>query len=254
MVAVSAGRGNPPRQPCRTKANSRRSPGRALRLHRRWRIRNEQRAPLLQLDSVLDGLTAAGVDLPTPRTWRLPLDAPLPVDLEFPLFLRTTQSSLKLGGRISKVRNLRELTSESAELRRLLGWNATILARAWCNFSEAGQSAYGPVPQEIRTWIVDGQPFAWSFHYMHVVRAPAGCPPARGDRELLRAMACNVGRAFGSRCVAADFARTVEGQWSFIEAGPGSCAGTSHEHVFKAVAAKLLGQQVEVPQSDVGGR
>jgi hypothetical protein len=34
------------------------------------------------VDSVLDVLARAGVSVPMPRTWRLPLDAPLPSDLE----------------------------------------------------------------------------------------------------------------------------------------------------------------------------
>src|SRR5262245_61819073 len=50
------------------------------------RDRPEERAPLLRLDSVLDAVASAGADVPTPRTWRLPLDAPLPEDLTFPLF------------------------------------------------------------------------------------------------------------------------------------------------------------------------
>src|SRR5262245_22634903 len=45
------------------------------------RDRPDERAPLLQLDSTLDALAAAGVKVPTPRTWRLALDATLPTDL-----------------------------------------------------------------------------------------------------------------------------------------------------------------------------
>src|SRR5436190_8175642 len=44
----------------------------------RLRDRPEQRAPLLRLDSVLDALESFGVNVPTPRTWRLDLDAPIP--------------------------------------------------------------------------------------------------------------------------------------------------------------------------------
>src|SRR5262245_29566302 len=61
------------------------------------RDRPEEREPLLTLDSVLDALSAAAVQVPTPKTWRLPLDAPLPEDLTFPLFVRTALSSWKVG-------------------------------------------------------------------------------------------------------------------------------------------------------------
>src|SRR5688572_23031955 len=64
----------------------------------RLRDRPAERAPLLRLDAVLDVLTRSGTDVPAPRTWSLTLDAPLPRDLTFPLFLRTAQSSWKLGG------------------------------------------------------------------------------------------------------------------------------------------------------------
>jgi hypothetical protein len=42
------------------------------------RDRPEERAPLLRLDSTLDAIILTEVDVPTPRTWRLPMDAPLP--------------------------------------------------------------------------------------------------------------------------------------------------------------------------------
>src|SRR5262245_14545856 len=143
-----------------------------LRRHPLLRDRPEERAPLLRLDAVLDALTTAGADVPTPRTWRLPLDATLPEDLTYPLFVRTAHSSLKLGGRISRVRNRSELEAEAAELRRALGWDAVILARRWHEFAEAGKGVYGPVPQEVRVWVVDGRPFAWSFHYLNVIASP----------------------------------------------------------------------------------
>ena len=141
------------------------------------RDRPEEREPLLRLDSVLEALSVASVTVPTPRTWRLPLDEPLPEDLTFPLFVRTAQSSWKAGGRISRVRSPEELQAEAAELRRALGWNALILARAWHDFAEAGESVYGPVPQEVRVWVVDQVPIAWSFHYLHLVKNPQGFPP-----------------------------------------------------------------------------
>jgi hypothetical protein len=51
----------------------------------------------------------------------------------------------------------------------------------------------------------------------------------------------------------ADFARGIDGRWRFIEAGPGSCAGTAHETVFKAVARRLRGTEVTFPGDAVGG-
>jgi hypothetical protein len=218
------------------------------------RDRPAERAPLLRLDDTLAALTAAGCQMPMPRTWRLGLDRPLPADLRFPLFLRTATSSWKVGGgRISRVDNHRELADESAALRRALGWDAVILAREWLDLTPAGEGRYGPVPQEVRVWIVDGRPRAWSFHHLHVVRTPPGFPPSAADLDLLRAQAAEVGRAFASRLVVADFARTTDGHWPLIEAGPGSCAGTAHEGVFKAVAALLMGGSVAEPGDEFGG-
>jgi hypothetical protein len=217
------------------------------------RDRPDEREPLLTLDSVLDALSAVSVQVPTPKTWRLPLDAPLPEDLTFPLFVRTALSSWKVGGRISRVRSPAELESEAGELRRALGWDALILARAWHEFAEAGQSVYGPVAQEVRVWIVDQLPFAWSFHYLNVVREPRGFPPSGDDLHVVAGMARDVGRAFRSRLVAADFARQKSGDWVFVEAGPGSCAGTAHEAVFKAVASRLRGEDTTFRADAVGG-
>lgn len=217
------------------------------------RDRPEERAPLLRLDHVLDSLAHANIQIPTPRTWRLPLDAPLPPDLTFPLFVRTVFSSLKLGGQISRVRTRAQLESELSELRRALGWDAIILAREWCNLAPAGQSVYGPVPQEIRTWIIDGQPHAWSFHYLNVVPEPSGFPPTAAALEQLKSLAQQVGKAFRSRLIAADFALDTHGHWIFIEAGPGSCAGTAHEQVFKSVASRLAGERFLFSDSDTGG-
>jgi ATP-grasp domain, R2K clade family 3 len=213
----------------------------------------EERSPLLQLDSTLEALAAAGVNVPTPRTWRLALDAPLPADLAFPLFVRAAHTSLKLGGRISRVRGPDELETEAAELRRVLGWDALLLAREWHELAEAGHGMYGPIPQEMRVWVVDGEPYAWSFHYLNVLPTPAGFPPSAGDLRTLADLARLVGSAFQSRCVVADFARETRGGWLFIEAGPGSCAGTAHEGVFKAVAARLGGGQLPFRPDAVGG-
>ena len=216
--------------------------------------RPEERAPLLRLDHVLDELERAGVGVPTPRTWRISLEATLPSDLTFPLFVRTAFSSLKLGGRVSRVRNRAQLETEMAELRRALGWDSVILAREWCELARAGDSVYGPVPQEVRVWVVDGEPYAWSFHYLNVVARPEGFPPSKDDLRTIEDLGRSVGRAFGSRLVVADFARDVKGRWIFIEAGPGSCAGTGHEQVFKAVAGRLGGEGTQFSGDNVGGR
>jgi hypothetical protein len=218
----------------------------------RLRDRPEERESLLRLDAVLRNLSEARVHVPAPRTWMLSLDAPLPDDLTFPLFLRTAESSWKKGGQISRVETRAELIDEAAELRRALGWDAIILAREWLHLARAGGGRYGPVPQEVRVWVVDGEPFAWSFHYLHIVPTPRGFPPSRGDLATLRRYAAEVGSAFRSRLVAADFARGEDGRWWFIEAGPGSCAGTAHEAVFKAVARKLKGEEDTLP-GPVGG-
>jgi hypothetical protein len=217
------------------------------------RDRPDEREPLLRLDSVLDTLAAASVSVPTPKTWRLAVDTPLPENLTFPLFVRTAQSSWKVGGRISRVRSAAELEAEAADLRRALGWNALVLARAWHDFAEAGQSVYGPVPQEVRVWIVDQAPLAWSFHYLNVVNCPLGFPPSPSDLRILAQMAREVGRAFCSRLLTADFAKQKNAGWIFIEAGPGSCAGTAHETVFKAVASRLRGEASALRSDYVGG-
>jgi hypothetical protein len=91
------------------------------------RDRPEERAPLLELDDVLDALEAAKVSVPTPRTWRIDLDDPIPKELRYPLFVRSDRSSWKLGGQISKVRNEAELVAEMQALRRAIQWDARIL-------------------------------------------------------------------------------------------------------------------------------
>lgn len=217
------------------------------------RDRPEERAPLLRLDDVLGSLARAGVEVPTPRTWILDPGDPLPDDLSFPLFVRTATTSWKLGGRISRARNRAELEEECAALRRVFGWDSRILAREWLELAPAGESMHGPVPQEVRIWIVDGQPVAWSFHYLNIVPCPGGFPPKAEDIDLLAELAARVGSAFRSRCVAADFARLAGGGWSFLEAGPGSCAGTAHEAVYKAVASRLLGIERPLVGDEAGG-
>jgi hypothetical protein len=127
------------------------------------------------------------------------------------------------------------------------------VGRPGLDLALAGEGRYGPVPQEVRTWVVDGVPFAWSFHYLHLVARPAGFPPSADDLATLRRLAGEVGSAFHSQLVVADFARDAEGRWWFIEAGPGSCAGTGHEGVFKAVARRLRGEETELEGDAVGG-
>jgi hypothetical protein len=217
------------------------------------RDRPGEREPLLRLDTVLEALEKHGVRVPTPRTWILPLDAPVPEDLTFPLFVRTAGSSWKRGGHISRVRTAAELGDEAALLRRALGWDATVLAREWLDLAPAGEGRYGPLPQEVRTWIMDGVPFAWSFHHLHILPRPCGFPLSAEDLKTLRDLAGEVGSAFGSRLVVADFARGVDGRWWFFEAGPGSCAGTGHEAVFKAVARRLRGEEPGLQGDAVGG-
>jgi hypothetical protein len=213
----------------------------------------EDRHPLLRLDSVLQRIERACLYLPAPRTWVLPLDAPLPSDLSFPLFVRTAESSWKKGGHISRVRSVKELEDEAGALRRSLGWDAIILARQWLDLAPAGEGHYGPLPQEVRTWIVDGIPFAWSFHYLNVLPEPAGFPLAENDLRILSQLARKIGSAFRSRLVVADFARGLDGHWWFIEGGPGSSAGTDHEHIFKAVAGRLRGEKSHFKGDRVGG-
>jgi hypothetical protein len=145
------------------------------------------------------------------------------------------------------------LQDEAAALRRAFGWDALILAREWLDLVPAGEGHFGPLSQEVRTWVVDGVPAAWSFHYMNIVSKPAGFPPEAADLAILRRLASDVASAFHSRLVAADFARDRGGRWWFIEAGPGSCAGTAHEQVFKAVSRRLCGEVAELQTDRLGG-
>jgi hypothetical protein len=100
---------------------------------------------------------------------------------------------------------------------------------------------------------VDGVPAAWSFHHLHIVPGPKGLPLSLGDLAVLHRLAGEVASAFRSRLVVADFARGRDGSWWFIEAGPGSCAGTAHEAVFKAVARGLRGEMFSCEGDEVGG-
>ena len=109
------------------------------------------------------------------------------------------------------------------------------------------------MPQEIRTWIVDGEPVAWSFHYLHAVPNPTGFPPSDDDLDLITRFAADVAGPFTSRLIAADFVRDRNGDWHFLEAGPGAVSGTAHESVFKFVAGRLVGEDVKLQGDDVGG-
>ena len=218
------------------------------------RDRAEEREPLLRLDTVLHSLREAGAILPTPRTWEMPLDVPLPDDLTFPLFVRAAETSWKKGGLISRVMNRSELADEADELRRAFGWDALILAREWLALAPSGEGRYGPMPQEVRVWIVDGSPVAWSFHHLHIVSRPKGFPLSSADLSRLRDLSRQVALAFRSRLIVADFARDNTGAWWFIEAGPGSCAGTGHQAVFGVVVNRLRGEEPNWQGDDVGGR
>lgn len=217
------------------------------------RDRASQRLPLASLESVLDHLISASVEVPMSRTWRLAWNEELPEDITYPLFVRASSGSLKLGGSISRVRNASELLLEAAELRRLLGWSALIIAREWKECVPAGTSTYGTLPQEIRVWIVDGKPFAWSFLHLKAIPKPTGFPPSTSDLHELAELAERVSIAFDSRCLVVDFARELERGWTFVDAGSGSSAGEDHEGVFKAVASKLKGKKFPFHNDSVGG-
>ena len=217
------------------------------------RDRPDEREELLSLDHILDRLSQASVGVSTPKTWILRLDEEPPSDLEFPLFVRTPKSSWKRGGDQAKVRNLKELNDEMELLRRQFGWDVPILARQWLDIAVAGQWMFGNAPQEIRVWVMDHCPTAWSFHYLHAVPNPKGFPPSNEDVVLLRALAAQVASPFSSRLIVTDFVRDKRGAWHFLEAGPGAVAGTAHEGVFKYVAAKLVGQDKRMKGNDVGG-
>src|SRR5262249_51146286 len=82
------------------------------------RDRPEDRDQLTRLEDILSALGDAHVNVPRPRTWILRVDDPAPVDITFPLFVRTSTSSWKRGGPISKVRNFKQLEDEYELLRR----------------------------------------------------------------------------------------------------------------------------------------
>jgi len=224
-----------------------------VKQHPGVRDRPDERKALTALDDVLSALDDAGVSITAPLTWKLKVDEPLPRDLTFPLFVRTSVSSWKRGGNSSKVRNERQLREECEELRRAFGWDATIIAREWLDIAEAGTWRYGAIPQEIRVWIIDAVPFAWSFHYLSALKDPNGLPPSDSELVEIAKAASKIAKPFTSRLIAADFAKDRSGQWHFIEASPGACSGIAHEGVFKAIGRRVVGQPHSVVQDKVGG-
>ncbi len=191
-------------------------------------------------------MDAERIDVRSPKTWIWEFENSIPDSIQYPVFVRAAKSSWKLGGKISKVANDQELKSEAFELRRAFGFNQPILAREWLAIVPAGESAYGPVPMEIRTWIVDSVPFAWSFHHLHLIKNSSLFPLSCDDRSKLLELASKI-NCFESRLVCADFVKTTEGDWRFLEAGAGSCAGTAHEFVFKSVASRIAGRVFDEP-------
>lgn len=224
--------------------------------HPKLKDRPEDRRVMIALDDLLAVLRQHDVRVPTPHTWVIGIDDPLPADLTFPVFVRTTKSSWKRGGKQGKANTPRQLVDEMELLRRAFGWNIPILARQWIDIARAGSYMYGDAPQEIRVWVVDGLPVGWTFHYLHAVPRPKGFPPAVSDLEQLRRFAKEIAASFRSRLMAIDFVRDRDGKWWFLEAGPGSAAGTVHESVFKHVALRLLGRgdnASSIENKDVGG-
>jgi len=215
--------------------------------------RPDDRQELLRLDVVLQRLDERGIQIRTPKTWVIEIDDRPPPDLEFPVFVRTAKSSWKRGGTQSRANNLRQLNDEMELLRRRFGWDTPILVRKWIDVAVAGKWMFGDAPQEIRVWIVDQAPVAWSFHYLQVVQSPLGFPPARDDLLLLAGLAADIATAFKSRLIVADFIRDRRGNWYFLEAGPGAVAGTAHEPVFKYVVERVRGNPSSLIPDVVGG-
>lgn len=215
--------------------------------------RAEHREELAELDQILERLENRGIRVPTPKTWSIELDGAIPRELPYPLFVRTAKTSWKRGGQQARVENLEELRGEMELLRRALGCNSRIIVREWIDAAVAGKYRFGDAPQEIRVWIVDRQPVAWSFHYLAFISEPEGFPPAAADLKRLALLSAQVGATFQSRLIAADFIRDVRGEWWFLEAGPGSISGTAHEAVFKYVCERLRGDLALLRGDAVGG-
>jgi hypothetical protein len=215
--------------------------------------RPESLGELLLFDRVLGRLQRESITICSPQTWVAKVDEPLPDDLAYPVFVRTAQSSWKRGGNQSRANNETELVEEMELLRRTFGWDATTLIRKWLDIAVAGKWKYGDVPREIRVWIVDSKPVAWSFHYLGVVAEPMGFPPNLPDRQMIRREATKIASPFSARLMVVDFVQTKHEGWYFLEAGPGAVAGTAHEGVFKFVAKSLRGDTAICPSDAVGG-
>ena len=139
--------------------------------------RPEQRRELICLDEILQRLDDRGISrFQRPKRGLSASTKPLPPTWNFRFLFCTPKSSWKRGGTQSKVQNLKQLIDEAELLRRSFGWNTPILARQWINVAVAGKFMFGDAPQEIRVWLVDQRPIAWSFHYLHVVPTPKGFP------------------------------------------------------------------------------
>jgi hypothetical protein len=57
---------------------------------------------------------------------------------------------------------------------------------------------FGDAPQEVRVWLVDHVPAAWSFHYLNAVARPKGFPPSNADLALIASLAAKVAYPFRS--------------------------------------------------------
>jgi hypothetical protein len=217
------------------------------------RDRPDERDELLRLDHILEQLAVYDIEVPTPKTWILRIDEPPPLDLEFPIFVRTPSSSWKRGGQQAKAKNLKQLQDEIELLRRAFGWDVPILARQWLDLAVAGTWMFGKAPQEVRVWLVEKVPVAWSFHYLHAVPQPKGFPPSKDDLSYIAKLAERISVPFRSRLIVIDFVRDRKGEWHFLEAGPGAVAGTAHKSVFKHIAGRLVGESIAVENDAVGG-
>ena len=83
--------------------------------------------------------------------------------------------------------------------------------------------------------------------------AAASLPTSAADKPATARPMAVRHRATGNPGVAADFARTKSGAWYFLEAGAGSCSGTAHEAVFKAIAQELMHRPMNLTGDAVGG-
>jgi hypothetical protein len=106
----------------------------------------------------------------------------------------------------------------------LFGGANKIFLNLWLDPATTGDARHGPLPQEVRTRVVDGVPFAWSFHYTQLVPRPQCFLSSTGDLEILRRPADEVASVFASRLVVADLAKGTDGRRWSIEAWPGNCA------------------------------